>query len=379
MWWVSGTAHFLHANVSHLFSISAALVLTVLGFYPVIHFVGHGWKIKHEETFGKFSGDVEKLYMARFCRGVSASFEEICSKRYGRQNFVLPGILFCLAMAAGVLLLCEAGISQFYLVWGTHHEPLQRFQSGLTPLLGIPAVPSAAIAGAYMWVVADLITSAYRLTLSPTDVLNAALRLAMAAAIGEALTAIVKEDIAIPIAFAIGVFPLDSVRIVFRRFATKNLDFGTGVSGTEDGPGDLQLLKIDSIDHSIADRLIDADIKTIAQLAYYDPVQLTMKSGLPFDFVTDIQSQALAWIYFKDKLAILSSMGLRGAMEISDLLTNLRREPDSPAVIRAAMVMDEAASAAQMSVPALYNAFEEITDDPYTEFLALIWRVEAKC
>lgn len=52
------------------------------------------------------------------------------------------------------------------------------------------------------------------------------------------------------------------------------------------------MLNLDSIDHPIADRLNGADILTIAQLAYTDPVQLAMRTGLGFDFVLDIVGQA---------------------------------------------------------------------------------------
>ena len=157
-----------------------------------------------------------------------------------------------------------------------------------------------------------------------------------------------------------------------RRIATKNLGLQVGIDDTSTD----QIIKINGTDHPAADRLMDADISTIAQLAYCDPVQLCMRTGFLFDFIVDVVSQALAWNYLEEKLNSLRAAGLRGAMEISDVLNDLRDlNPDAAG--RASRIMDEAAQIAGLSPLTFYNACDEVAGDPYTLFLCNTWRADA--
>src|SRR5436305_10428327 len=112
-------------------------------------------------------------------------------------------------------------------------------------------------------------------------------------------------------AFATGVLPLGAVNTVLRQLANKRL--GLEIGASQSGS---QVQQLSGIDAAIADRIEDADITTIPQLAWCDPIQLTMRTNLNFDYVVDICSQALAWVYFDSKLDALRSLGLRGAFEI---------------------------------------------------------------
>ncbi|HXC54649.1 MAG TPA: hypothetical protein VNU97_05100 [Rhizomicrobium sp.] len=305
------------ANFGNWYSVLAALGLTALAVYPICAFILRGWAVKKVDIFSGFSTSAKALYLKTFLKEqfadseADARFEQLYQQRYGRRYFWLPLLLFIVANFVTTFLLSQAAVTWIGLARG----------NGLT-LIGaipqswsiwvIPQVAAAGIGGAYLWIVADMISRARRLDLAPADVLNSTLRVALSAALAVAMAQMVTPAVALPLAFAIGAFPLETVRVILRRFASNTLNLGLGV---DDNSPD-QILNLDGIDHPICDKLMDADITTIAQLAYCDPVQLSMRTGLGFDYVVDCVSQAIAWMYLGDRMDDLRPASLRGAIEI---------------------------------------------------------------
>jgi hypothetical protein len=200
--------------------------------------------------------------------------------------------------------------------------------------------------------------------------MNAALRLALSPFIGYAFSGFAGHSVAAPLAFVAGAFPLETVATIFRRVATQYLGLGIGV---EEFNFD-QVISLDGVDRPTADRLLAADVTTISQLAYCDPVQLTMRTGFAFDYIMDIVSQALAWLYFGEKLALLRPAGLRGAMELYDLLEAAKAPVGGPSRLEADALMECAAKMIGVDRAGFHNACFEAAEDPYTRFLVAIWR-----
>jgi hypothetical protein len=368
-------------------SLAAALGFTLLAVYPIQMFLRHGWPIKRREIEDSLSDTAKELYLREFLNetidktaGQTAKtvFADMYDTRYGRVNFILPLIFFIVATYAATFLLAQSAIGWMSFQTAAGLRPIA--SSGLgTPLIVIPAVAAAGISGAYLWIVADMIDRARRLALTAADVGKATLRMAMSAAVSTALVAIAAPAVALPIAFAAGAFPLETVSAMFRRFASEKLGLGIGIQ--QDSPS--QVLNLDGVDRPTADRLFDADISTIAKLAYADPVQLAMQTGLRFDYVIDIASQALAWVYLGDRLNDLRPAGLRGAIEICYFLKQLT---DPAAKVYPLMLQLLAVAPRlpqdvvgpppvkrQLDMPSFLNACDEIANDPYTEFLMKIW------
>ena len=91
--------------------------------------------------------------------------------------------------------------------------------------------------------------------------------------------------------------------------------------------------------------LAEADITTISQLAYCDPIQLAMRTNLGFTFVLDLVSEALASIYVGDKLDVLRARGLRGSYEFAILKAEVENGDQN-----AQAVSSDAAAAKKMGV-----------------------------
>ena len=114
------------------------------------------------------------------------------------------------------------------------------------------------------------------------------------------------------------------------------------------------------------------DISSIVQLAYYDPIQLTMRSNLPFNAVVDLVSQALAWVYIENKIQILRGYGLRGAYELRGLCEDLE-SGDANAKRNAQNILPLVAQALGISEDQMWYVIHQIAYDPYTDFIYRTW------
>jgi hypothetical protein len=230
-------------------------------------------------------------------------------------------------------------------------------------LTTVRPVAAAGFAGAYLFVVTDLISRTWRKDITSADLLLSALRIALATAVGYAFSFLVKDELAVVIAFAAGAFPLATVQLIFRRVFTKYIDTGS----VEDSGAD-RVIKLSGVDPQIADKIEACGITTICQLAYCDPVNLTMQTNLSYSFVMDIVGQSLAWIYLEEKMQILRQSGLRGAVEIAALCKYLKEGNDQEKE-NARAILEQLATNTKIPEVCLRHALDEIASDPYTKFL----------
>jgi hypothetical protein len=187
--------------------------------------------------------------------------------------------------------------------------------------------------------------------------------------LGYSFSHILKDEIGFFVAFAMGAFPLNIIFAALRQLGNNYLKLELGPANSSS-----QVAKLNGIDATIGERLADEDITTISQLAYYDPIQLTMRSNLSFGFVLDIVNQALGWLYVEDKLDRIRPIGLRGAFEIRVLVDNMDNA-DSAEIdkTRAQAAFQAAALACEMSEPALGYCFRQLAGDPFVDFIYVYW------
>jgi len=224
-------------------------------------------------------------------------------------------------------------------------------------------VLSASIAGAYTFVTGSFFAQTQQRNLLIADIMSGCLRLAMAIPIGFALGGL-STAAGASLAFAVGVFPLSTIKTMLRQIANKKLPVELGPA-----EGASQITQLSGVDSAAAERFEYADITTVSQLAWCDPIDLTMRTNLRFAYINDAVSQALAWVYLEDALSKLRPFGLRGAFEIHDFLKNGINSADAAQQTAAKAVMAAAANAVGMSPDSLENAFEQIAYDTVTEFL----------
>jgi hypothetical protein len=347
-----------------------SLVILLLAMTPVVSYVLVGWRAKRKDIVDSLSPAVCLLYFQAFSSrtampkdadGAKRAFDQLYSRWYGRRFFIIPTLVYFLTMLLAV------SLTVFSLARLTGPA------SGLFRIASDPTV--AALAGAFMWCVNDQISRARRLDFSPSDMLWSALRMVIAIPLGYSFDALVSPSLAGFIAFALGAFPLSTLQVMLRRMAARHL-------GTEDTAQQAsdKIICLQGIDTDIVERLRQEDITTITELAYCDPVRLTMRSNLTFSFVTDAMSQALAWLYLEDKLTLLRPIGLRGAIEFRHFAEDLLYEGTDE--LRLARQRNAVASFGTMlrllcyepgDEPALRMMLSEISGDPFTIFVSGVW------
>ena len=351
-----------------------AVLMTYLPIHPVLAFLKRGWGIKRDDIFGTLGNGAKAQYFRTFQKELSApkdpdkAFSDLYHRRYGRYRLITPIFILLIALLVLSLMIAETAVKCL----------LPSGDATLQLPLAVPFQAAAALTGAYIWVVSTLIVNASKYTLPPALILNSTLRLIAAIPIAYAISSVLGKDSEFVnfVSFAVGAFPLDTTQVILQRLATKKLglDLSTN-SGTE--PGD-QVTRLDGIDPLTADRLQSADITTISQLAYCDPIQLSMRTNYAFPTVVDMVDQALAWIYLGDKLKDIRPYGIRGAIGVFNLYQDMNSElaeTKNPAfaTFKAVAVATKLNDDVTLSQDGLRRGFDEIANDPYVKFLKSLW------
>jgi hypothetical protein len=348
---------FRHHGFSVLFAIISATIIA----YPLAIYIILGWQRKADDIIGSLTAESAQLYLHTFqVSDVKVDvaineFKKFYERWYGRRYLIIPtAFLIVIVLVLAFVL----GETSFIDLASRNNSPVNQGD-----FMTLPDIAVAGIAGAYAFVAWDIILRSSRRTLTAADILGSTIRMLIAIPLGYAIAALVKEDVGAFVAFAAAAFPIQTMQTILQRLLNKQLNVELG-AGTEKD----QVINLSGVDKNTADRLVEADITTILQLAYCDPVQTCMRTSLNFAVVSDISAQALAWLYFGDDLAKLRMVGLRGACEIRFIMEDLKEKDE-----RAIAVIQCASISLGLSADELKNAFEEIADDPQTEFLAKTW------
>jgi len=332
---------------------------------PAVVYLFTGWIARRERIITFLGGAQLKLYYEQYFPTVDISRDsaaKLCKrflkhygKRYGRRTFVLPLILLAAVAAIGA-----AGTAQSILVW-----------RGLSNGKAFPEMAVSAFLGAFMWVVADQLGRFSSRDFTSTDVSNCIYRILIAVPFGYSLQTFTSKEFGIPLAFLLGAFPTGTLFTIARRLAGQKLGLGEEASG-----GKLQTEYLQDVSRTNAERFLDEGVSTIAELAWADPIDLSIRANRDFNYVVDCMSQALLWIYFEDRNPlnpVLYRFSLRGAQEASVLVDALiRKDPVKLPAAQAAL--QGAAATLNMTTDALLHTLLQVKEDPYTEFLISIWR-----
>lgn len=368
---LSSTADTIAAKIMSDYQSGAVCVLlifigTATMMAPLIHYVIVGWQAKRKDIMDSLNADACLLYFKMFSPAevpdslekAAPAFERLYKRWYGRQFFVVPGLLLFLTAVTAVAIVTLTALHMCnYLK---------------NPLFDLPETGMAAVAGAYMWIVNDLTSRARRLDFAPSDVQWALLRLVIAVPMGYALAAVAAKPVGPFLAFAVGAFPLAKLTSMLQQLTNRALS----LQATTDEASD-DIIKLQGINKAIVERLLGEDIETVTQIAYCDPVRLVMRSNLTFNFVTDCMNQALAWMYLEADLDKIRPLGLRGASEIKHLISDYddvspSHKSDHDLAVTA---LPKIAAAIGQTPETLQIVFREIAEDPFTIYLDAVWEL----
>ena len=335
------------------------VITVIIVLAPVLRYVRAGWKYKSLDIINSIDDEAQKIYLEKFQKhvGLTASaakveFYRAYHRRFGRRYFIAPVLILATLVVLASSLAIESILQPNKATWA--------------PKLALNAAALSALAGAYMWVVSDFIWRGRRMDFAPGDILWGSLRIFIAGPMGLAFGGIIEPTVLAFVAFGLGAFPLETIQSFLRQLSAKTMNVQIGASQ------DSELLNLNGMDQILSERLEQEDIRSIVQLAYCDPIQLTMRSNLSFNSVVDLVSQALAWVYIEHKLPIVRAYGLRGAYEFRELCEQLGGA-DADKKTNAQNVLPLIAQALGVSEQQMWFVINEIANDPYTEFIYKTW------
>jgi hypothetical protein len=344
--------------------VAIYVLLMVLLIAPVVVYLVHGWHSRKQDILHGFKPAAAVSYFKRFHASIldvnegnaATKLEQFYTRQFGRRLFTLP-LLLLLGVAGCLLLLVELTVMEWLAA-----RDLSR---GL-----LPQAVVLAVLGAYMWVVNDQVVRYGRDNISPADVYWEAFRFAIAVPIAYSFSLAFTDALALPMAFLLGSFPTSTIMTVAQRVTAKYVHL-------TDAPDQKQseLQELPGIDTAVAERYIAEGITTINQLAYYDPVKLTIRTGLGFSFNLSCVGDALFWGYLQKKIAIAREFGVNGVSDCRDLYNDLEAEKTAGAGVPQPYhkIVADMASKMGMTVEGMRNLIDQVALDPFTEFQWNCW------
>jgi len=339
------------------------ILLSSLLIAPILTFLMVSWEHRRREILcGVSSKDDAALrqYFAEFQPDFAADepnlkrrFNSYYNALFGRKHFIVPLVLL-FAVVSGLFYLCKLILE----------SPIPKEQNFLETK---GAIAVFAIMGAYLWVVYDHIKKWWHSSLSPKDIYEASFRFALSIPFGYSVSMLAAAAAGPVIAFFMGAFPMQTLLSTFRNIWGQKL----GILESR-GSEKSELLNLQGIDIAKAERLGAEGITTILQLAYADPIRLTIRTNLGYSFLVDCISQALLRIYTGDNQPAWQKHGLRGGFEAINLNSGLE-EGDPGEKADAEMIISVLSKDLGVPAASVNNILWEVCHDPYMQFIYLSW------
>ncbi len=360
----------------HTSHFALGLLVTALAAAPMIRFLVIGWGARYEEFRNRLNNGALVYYLRQFWQprtdkhpqlstwplpeneeveaAAEQLFEQIYREHYGRAAFLTPMLLMLIATLCMSVLYLLAVNDQLTLPFDAQ-------------------IVCAAIAGAYLFVVSDMVLSVRKRSLNVADVYWYALRMMLAIPIGAAVSAAGAAETVSAAqtvsAFAVGAFPMDTLFKLLRRLVALNLN------AKEQPQENDQLIQLEGVTANISAALAAEGVNSIEQLVCIDPVLLSIRTGFPFKFVLRLGSQAIVWRHFGQHAAVLSAMGLADAPAIVTLNEMLKKEAGSALRQQADNVIADIVARLQAKDGVVLSAdtvkfnFRQVGKENYTRFL----------
>jgi hypothetical protein len=315
----------------------------------------------------KSSNEKEKSIFLR------SLFKDCCGKNLSAKRFAVPLITLLFHCALG-LVFASVAIRPFLL-------QIFRIEVELPDFKWYHFGAIASFAGGYMWVAQYIIRRVQQRRLSPYNIFYAVFRLLISVPVALALSAFVQNILSpsmlCAFCFMLGALPTDYLLMLMRKVAIART--GIPQQTTEVSSG---LLNLQGITKKQVEDFQNEGIETILQLAYADPIDITVRTGYSFSYIIDCCSQALAWLTFEERMQVLRKYGLRGAMEVTTFEREIDRDYDQDEnttdqeVSMATKTLESIAKDLNMEKDVVRRMFYELAWDPYSQLFYNIWQTE---
>jgi hypothetical protein len=279
--------------------------------------------------------------------------EEIASRILAKNNYSVFPYLRAFGFTALIATIATiVAVTRIGLTTGLPSTLTAQIKSGD----GVPAA-LAACAGGFVWSLTELLKR-YRVEdMTPSAVYGTGVQLLVLAGVGPALSIFLSGQFTFAVAFGLGFLSLDAIADAAVQPTRRALNLPPSPTQVADP-------LIEHIDGliQVRDRLSEAGISTVQQLAFTDPLRLLVRTNLDWKVILDLVDQSFLAVYVGSKIRDLSIFGVRGAVELAN-------EPHDDATLTS---IGEKLDLKLDEVKALIVT---IKDDPTTRFIADLWTV----
>ena len=294
----------------------------------------------------------EQISYADLIRPIHEQFRRL----HGPERYAFPFIL--VALFSGVdLVACHSWVMG---------------QISSVPVLfpGLPPYVAAALAGAYVWSLYEIINRRNTRDLTSDELYPIAFRLATAVPIGIALAQLLANDRTYTaVAFAATAFPFRDVNRLIRQKVIKG-DLRDPVSSDARRFRGYLAETLQGFSPDTVVRLEELNIATVLDMAYADPVYLMLKTGTPIRQVITWLDGSLLATYAGPRTASFAKLGLPCSIDISDIWRRFKRgAPESANYLKAL------AASLDMKQPVLEDLLRRVEMDPQVRFIFSVWQV----
>ncbi len=332
-----------------------ALALLPALLHPLI-FLGYRRTLisKRAEVRRLTEGHATKLYRDAYRREPDYLFQRL----YGNWLYIIPlAIIFCLVVLAAVAVLARAGLAPA----GIPKEALEK-------IAAIPFPAIAGIVGAFIWGLYDCIYDAQLARLTPPALHIVWFRLLLGASLAPLLVAALAPGLQAPTAFFIPALPIPAFIAFGQKIANERLGIGPTSQSSE--PATLHHLQ--GLTENVIRSLASAGVDSTQHLAHGDPINLFLRTNVPWKVILDLIDQALLFNYVGDKLLVFRPSGIRGAVELAALARSKgSRDPDL--CRQANELIDNLASQSGTARVAIDNAILTAAEDLQQRLIAELW------
>jgi len=224
-----------------------------------------------------------------------------------------------------------------------------------------------AFIGAFVWGVHDIVERIRILDLTPYSLNAVWIRILISGVIGRIIYDFGFEStyISYMCAFAIGAFPISSLKYFIKKFANQWLKMGLSIN--EDNSN---FKYINGINPVTKRRLIEENINCPENLAYADPVLLHLRTNIEWKFIIDLIDQSLLKIYVGDEIVHFRKYGVRGAIEATNLFEDFNDEENGAPT----KTIEELAGVLKIDKKCMIYLLKTVHDDLFIKFIRSLWQ-----
>jgi hypothetical protein len=344
------------------YTVLLAALAFGLAMLPVVQYLLLGFRERRHEIIHYFDSKAITEYFSRYFpaqpRGSDwnpeRAFQGFYDRRFGFRAYFPALAIYSAILLVAVSIMVGAA---FGTLGGVAMPAL---------LNKLPI--AAALAGAYVWVFTDILSRFQTRDIVPSMLYQGALRFGIAVPLAYSIGSLFIETNQIAIAFMLGAFPTKTLFLLMRRLVGQKIGLGNEATTEKH-----ELEQIQGINTALAEKFADYGVSTLLQLAYEDPMQLTMRMNLPFRDIIDMMSQALAALYLPS-FEVWRRYLVRSSVDCGIICQQLRGEK-GPELQKLAKVQVEAIAADLKVSPEIVEKIMLETDNDSVNrfFMSLPW------